>query len=355
MVDRFAKADPITGPLPRVSLVIPARNEGDHIEACLRGLKKQTYSNLEVILVNDRSTDHTGEVMQRYTNASPNWQYIEIKSLPEGWLGKNHALEQGGLKATGEYIVFTDGDVTYEPHTILTTMQTVLTHKLDHLVLSATLKATDPLLIAMQALFAVGMISFLRLHELGKSPDRYMGAGVFNLVKTSLYRSIGGHKSIRLEIVDDLMLAKIMVQAGGKPGFLDGRNLISLEWYANWKQMILGFEKNGFASVKYSITRLILFLIGTYVIYLLPYFGVFLFHAPLSYIFGASLIIAHGIMAEVSRQTGHSPWTTLLLPFAAILIGFSILRSAVLTLYRGKVMWRDTSYNLEVLKSNTRL
>lgn len=355
LIERFSIVKPIEGPLPKVSVVVPARNEGSHIEECLQALQKQTYKNLEVILVNDRSDDSTGAVMERYASMSPNWKYIEIKILPDGWLGKNNALEQGGKIATGDYIVFTDGDVVYNPLTIEKTIQSVLTHNLDHLVLSATLKGDGPLLIAMQALFTVGMVSILQLHKLGKSPNYYVGAGVYNLVKTSLYRSIGGHESIRLEVIDDLMLGKIMVQAGGKPGFMDGRDLISVEWYPNAWQMVKGLEKNGFASVRYSFIKLLAFMTVIYGIYLFPYVGVFIFPMPINLLFGISLFFSHAIMAEVSRRTGHSIWVTFLLPIAAIYIGFAFLRSAILILSRGQVTWRDTSYSLKLLKETTKL
>ncbi len=355
LIRKLSKTEKFSRPLPRVSIVVPARNEADHIDQCLSALQNQDYPNLEILLVNDRSTDRTGEVMKKYAEITKDWKYIEIKSLPDGWLGKNHALEQGGQQATGEYIIFTDGDVVYQPNTITKTMQSVITHNLDHLVLSANLKAKDPLLIAMQALFTTGMVSLLKLHQLGKSPNRYIGAGVYNLVKTSLYRSIGGHQSIRLEVIDDLMLGKIMVQAGGKPGFMDGRDLISVEWYSNWKQMILGLEKNGFASVRYSLPRLLAFMSVTYGIYLFPYFGIFLFYSPLNYIFAASLLISHAVMAEVSRRTGHAIWVTFLLPIAAVLIGFAFLRSALIAIRKGSITWRETSYSLKTLKENTKL
>ncbi len=354
-LEKNSVTKPIQGEFPRVTIVVPARNEGEHVEKCLQALQKQTYANLEVILVNDRSTDNTGLVMKRYADLSPNWHYIEIQTLPENWIGKNHALHQGGLKATGEYIVFTDGDIVYSPTTIQRTMQTVLTHHLDHLVLSATLKGEEPLLIAMQALFALNMVSMLKLHKLGTSPKYYIGAGVFNLVKTSIYRSIGGHEPIRLEVIDDLMLGKIMVQAGAKPGFLDGRDLISVEWYPSANQMVLGLEKNGFASVRYSLPRLLIFMMVNCGIYLFPYVGVFIAPYPIHILFGISIFFSHAAMAETSRRTGHRMWVSILLPVAAIYIGFAFLRSAFLTLTRGKVTWRDTSYSLKLLKETTKL
>jgi glycosyltransferase involved in cell wall biosynthesis len=352
---KFSITKPIDGPLPKVSIVVPARNEGANVEPCLQALQKQTYSNLEVILVNDRSTDQTGSVMKQYADQSSNWHYIEIQKLPENWIGKNHALHQGGLKASGDYIVFTDGDIIYSPATIERTMQSVLSHNLDHLVLSATLKGKGPLLIAMQALFALGMVSMLKLHKLGTSPKYYIGAGVYNLVKTSIYRKIGGHESIRLEVIDDLMLGKIMVQAGAKPGFMDGRDLISVQWYPSAKEMVLGLEKNGFASVRYSLPRLLTFMTVMYGIYLFPYVGVFIAPYPINILFGISIFFAHATMAETSRRTGHGMWVTILLPMAALYIGFAFLRSAILTLKRGRVTWRETSYSLQLLKENTKL
>ena len=355
LIQKLSKFSPLPSSPPKITIVVPARNEGKNIEACLIALQRQTYPDLEVILVNDRSEDETGSVMQKYAAMKPQWHFIHIESLPEGWIGKNHALQVGGEKATGDYIIFTDGDVIYQPSTVEKTMGSVLAHDLDHLVLSATLKGDGPMLIAMQALFTQGMVNLLQLHKLGKSPDYYIGAGVYNLVKTSLYRDIGGHKTIALEIIDDLMLGKIMVQAGGKPGFMDGRELISVEWYPSAWQMVLGLEKNGFASARYSLLKLLPLLFVMYVIYLFPYAGVLMFPGPLAVIFGICLVFAHATMAEVSRRTGHSVWVTILLPFASLLIGFAFLRSAFLTLKRGKVTWRDTSYSLDLLRRSTKL
>lgn len=355
LIQKLSKYSPLPNNPPKVSIVVPARNEGKKIEACLHALQQQTYPNLEIILVNDRSDDETGSVMQKYAATTAHWHYIHIQSLPEGWIGKNHALQVGGEKATGDYIIFTDGDVIYAPATVEKTMGSVLANHLDHLVLSATLKGEGPMLIAMQALFTQGMVNLLQLHKLGKSPDYYIGAGVYNLVKTSLYRSIGGHKTIALEVIDDLMLGKIMVQAGGKPGFMDGRELISVEWYPSAWQMVLGLEKNGFASARYSLLKLLPLLFLMYVIYLFPYAGVAIFSGPLAVIFGICLVFAHATMAEVSRRTGHSVWVTVLLPLASLLIGYAFIRSAFLILKRGKVTWRDTSYSLDLLRRSTKL
>ena len=357
-LDRLQKKLSIVEPLPtlppKVSVVIAAKNEGANVEPCLNALEKQTYRNLEIILVNDRSTDETGSVMQKYTTRHSSWKYIEIVTLPDRWIGKTNALEQGGKTATGDFIVFSDGDVVYSSDAVEKAMQTVITHHLDHLVMSATLHGTGILLHAMQTIFTMGMVSLLRLHKVGSSPKYYVGAGIFNLVKTSLYRSLGGHESIRLEVIDDLMLGKIMVLGGGKAGFMNGRDLIKLDWYPNWKAMIHGLEKNAFASIRYSIPRLLIFGTFMFSIFLFPYAGLFL-SSPIFWISIASLVLSHSIMALVGRRTGHRAIVTLFLPIAVIMIAFAFFRSTWITLSRGAVIWRDTSYSLKVLKEHTKI
>lgn len=355
MLKKFSTSEKFNGSWPKVSIVVPARNEGRNIEASLHALQRQTYENLEVILVNDRSNDQTGTIMDTYARNSKDWRYIHIQTLSDGWLGKNNALHQGALAASGEYIVFTDGDIFFSPNAVEKTMQVVLTHHLDHLVLSATLKGKGFLLHAMQSFFALGMINILKLHKLGKSPRYYIGAGVFNLVKTSLYRSFGGHEPIRLEVIDDLMLGKIMVQHGAKPGFMDGRELVAVEWYPTWKEMIVGLEKNSFAALRYSIPRLLFLLLGMYGVYLFPYVGVFLSHGVPPLLFASSLVISHLVFAMVCKRMGHSILASLLLPVAVIVVGFAFLRSAFLITMRGRIVWRETSYPLKLLRQVTKL
>ena len=340
--------------LPRISVVVPARNEGPNIRHCLDSLQRQTYRNLEVILVNDRSDDDTGAIMQEFVKSNSHWKYIQVDQLPKGWLGKNHALHTGAQGAIGDYIIFTDGDVVFRPLAIEKAVQSVVAHKLDHFCMSPNLRSGGLLLDIMQDLFGLGMIQFLRLHHIGESPNYYVGIGAFNLVRTKLYRFIGGHESIKLEVLDDVMLGKIMVQNGAKPGLRDGKDLFSIQWYPNWKAMVLGLEKNSFAASKYSIFRLFIFLTSLFGIFLFPYIGVFIEGGPIQFLFGLSIIIGHITLLGIALRMKHSPWTTLLLPIGVIMIGFTFVRAAILTKMRGYVRWRDTTYSLDELQKATK-
>src|SRR3569832_996684 len=124
---------PLTGPLPRVSIVIPARNEERNLEEALRSILALDYDNLEIDVVDDRSTDRTGEILDRMAAAEPRLRIVHVRELPPGWLGKNHALWLGAEKATGEYLLFTDADIVMDPSTLRRAVGLMLSDGLDHL------------------------------------------------------------------------------------------------------------------------------------------------------------------------------------------------------------------------------
>ena len=117
---------------PRVSVVVPARDEADQIESAMASLLAQDYPDLQILLVDDRSSDGTGEVMDRLARSDPRVRAEHLTSLPEGWLGKVHALQRGLDLADGEYVLLTDADVHYRPDTIRRAMRYCLAERADH-------------------------------------------------------------------------------------------------------------------------------------------------------------------------------------------------------------------------------
>ena len=216
---------------PKVSVVFAARDEEQYIGDCLQSLRKQTYENLEVVVVNDRSTDRTPQIIDDLVAQDSRIQGLHIQELPQGWLGKNHALWQGAKLATGSHLLFTDGDVVFEPNAILESMQWLEGNNLDHLVLSPKLHSRSSFLSVLQAYFALMFLLFTRPSLAGQSKNHYVGAGAFNLVRRKAYDAIGQHQALRLEVIDDVMLGKLLVQKGFRQMALSGYDMISLHWY----------------------------------------------------------------------------------------------------------------------------
>ena len=348
--DRFLNTDVELKTIPKVSVIVPAKDEQVSIRKCLDSLAEQTYKNLECILINDRSKDSTGVVMEEFAQKYSHFKMISIRELPADWLGKNHALQKGAELSSGEYLLFTDGDVLFEKEAVSKAIQICFKNNLDHLCLFPKIRSGNWLLSSLNIFFGTVLISLLRPSIMNRDKKFYAGTGAFNLVKRSAYQSIGEHKRLRLEVLDDVMLGKLISFSGFSCAMAYGKDLLSLTWYGNAKEMIVGFEKNGFASLEYSIPLSLLLGVSMVYFYLLPFVVVF-FAPPLAQtVLVFSLLLMQGVFFEVARQLGYNPLISLFVPFSSWLVYFAQIRSVFLNVTRGKVIWRETSYSLKQLK-----
>jgi glycosyltransferase involved in cell wall biosynthesis len=345
----------IKNPLPEdllISVVVPARNEEKNLRASLKSLSLQTYKNLEVLLINDRSSDGTKRIMEEFVASHPHWRMINIELLPDGWLGKCNALQMGADQSQGEYILFTDGDIHFSPQALSTAVAVAREHHLDHLVLTPRFLTNGWMLASMQVFFSLLFVGLVKPGRIGRGTQYYIGAGAFNFVKRKTYENIGGHRKLRLEVIDDVMLGKLLVEGGGHTGFIEAPHLISVEWYPTWQKMILGLEKNGFAAFRYSLWRFLGMTLSMFWVHLLPYMGLFFVSGPAIVFLLAPLILSHLLFAIAAKEMGFPMVLTLLMPVAAWFVYFSHLRSTVLTIKRGYVSWRETKYSLKELKKH---
>ena len=201
---------PESGPTaPAVSVIVAACNEERTIESGLRSLLLQDYENLEIVVVNDRSTDGTGAAIERVRGDFPRLQVVEIADLPAGWLGKTHALHCGADSATGDYLVFSDADVQLERSTIGRAAAAMQQGKLDHLALVFQNSSPGSLLNALISDIGAGLLWVIKPWRAHLAASKYfVGVGAFNMVRAETYRAVGGHDRIRLQVIDDLFLAK---------------------------------------------------------------------------------------------------------------------------------------------------
>src|SRR5579872_5344757 len=223
---------------PRVSIIVPARNEEEHIGESLERLLRLNYANYEVIAINDRSTDRTGEAMERVAaTTSPNHlKIIHVDELRAGWLGKVHAMWTGANEATGEWLLFTDADVLFRPDSLARAVNYAEAERADHVVLFPLMimhSAGETMMIAFfQSLFVFG-------HRPWKVADPkakdHIGVGAFNLVRRSVYEAIGTYQALRFEVVDDMKLGKLIKNAGYRQRSVLGRDssgnaLLEIHW-----------------------------------------------------------------------------------------------------------------------------
>src|SRR4051812_1577499 len=196
---------------PLLSVIVAARNEEKQIEESILSQLKQTYKNVEWILVNDRSTDATGSIMDRLAGEDSRFRVLHIKELPTGWLGKNHALYNGTLKASGQWMLFTDADVRYGTEAFAKALHYFEKHQLDHLTAAPNLSANHFWLKTFVAFFLFGF-SYFKRPWMANNPKSKIGTGIgaFNLVSKKAYEAFGTHKKLRMRPDDDLQLGMKM-------------------------------------------------------------------------------------------------------------------------------------------------
>jgi len=341
-------------PAPRVSIVVPARNEAEHIEASLRCLLTLDYENYEVLAVNDRSTDATGELMDRVAasrEAHGRLRVVHVAALPSGWLGKTHAMWSAGEQATGDWLLFTDADVMFQPSVLRRAMAYAEADHADHVVLFPRLLMHTPgeyMMIAFfQTLFTFG-------HRPWKVADPkakdHIGVGAFNLVRRSAYETVGSYRALRMEVVDDMKLGKVIKNAGFAQRNVFGEGLISIRWAKGALGVVDNLTKNFFAVLSFQWWRALLSAIGLLFLNLGPFVGIWLAHGWQRLPFAVALVSMFLLYLGMSIRSRIPPYYFVLHPIATLMFVYTLLRSTVITLWNGGVVWRGTKYPLEELR-----
>ena len=339
--------------LPRLSVVVPARNEEPELESSLASLLEQDHPNLEVILVNDRSTDRTGEIMDSVAGVRQNVRVLHIESLPEGWIGKNHAVHTGATRASGDWLLLTDADIRFRPNTLRRTVTYAEQHGLDHLTLVPRWELPGYWLKGVVAFFYVVLLLYEGYYR-ANMPRRKKGIGVgaFNLIRHSAYEEIGGYEALARRPDDDLILGSRVKESGLRQRVLLGHHLISVKWYGSLGALAHGFEKNAYAALDYSLPKAILYSASLLLVVVWPFVAVFFSGGYALPLYLAAVALQLATYALTNRFLG---WRLIFLTpgyplFAALFAGL-LVRSTLLALLRGGVYWRGTFYPNSLLRN----
>jgi len=338
---------------PDVTIVVAARNEQRDIEPAVRSMLQLDYPNLHLTVVNDRSTDQTGEILDRIASENPRLQVVHIEELPEGWLGKNYALQLGSESSKSEYLLFTDADVTFDPLCLYRAITYAQQQQLDHLTMFPAMPMPSLWLNAFVVFFVRIFFVFFRAWQVN-NPRRTasLGLGAFNLIRREVYKSIDGHRRISMEVVDDLLIGQLIKGAGYKQHVLQARDDLSVPWYQSLRELVVGLDKNTFAGVGYNPWLMLLCVFAITVTFLWPFVGVFLTTSTVQWMLGMICIELIGSSAWMAIRLKINPVCALLLPWIVVVFVFTIIRATVLFYVRGGIKWRDTLYTREQLKSN---
>jgi glycosyltransferase involved in cell wall biosynthesis len=342
-----------------VSAIVPVRNEASRIEEAVRRLLDQRGAGLrvEVIVVDDRSSDGTGEILDRLQQEHEELTVLHVEELPPGWLGKCHACHLGEGQAKGDWLLFMDADSHLGPDVVARAVQVARQQEASHFCLApgfrdCTLAAKVTLVLASLPLVhaALGMNRDWRFVA--------FGIGAFNMVRRTALEQLGGYQALRMEVVDDVGLGAGIKRLGGRSRIYTAFQDLEVHWGHTVANFVHVIEKNHFAVLGYR-TALALtapsFLLLIWIVAVLGPFVVGSFSGSFAgWYAGVGLFSLAVPSALLARRHGWSAWIALLVPLFVPVVLWAMANSAFTTLRQGGVRWRDTFYPLTALRAARR-
>lgn len=342
---------PTSTKLVRCSVVIATRDEEARIEQTIRHLFALRGVEAEFIIVDDRSSDRTSEILHRLSKEDSRLRIKRVDVLPDGWLGKCHACHIGASSASSDWILFTDADCWLVPDVIARAVRLAERDQADHVTLLAgTVLASLPAR-AWYLLFLTSLVNWLSGVNRDK-PKSYIGIGAFNLVRAAAYRQCGGYEALRLTVLDDVKLGQLLRRCGKRTrGFLGAAD-VECHWGSTVWSMVKIMEKNYFAALDFRVSVAVAGAVFMTLVFSIIIFGL---------ISGTVAGLAAGLSPLLlilpanflARRLGWSWPCALLMPFMFPAFLYALLNSTIVTLRQGGVRWRETFYPLDTLRKFT--
>ena len=329
-------------PLPRLSVVVAARNEEAAVERALTSLLDLDYPEYEVIFVDDRSDDRTGEIADRLSAGDDLLKVLHVGELPAGWFGKNHASWRGAQVANGEVLLFTDGDVVFGQQAVARGVRHLLRSGLDHVGVLPAMTMAGTMLQACVIVFHWGAhvtCRLWRVREPGSTAS--FGVGAYNLFRADSYRAIGGHRGVALRPDEDYQLGRLVKLSGRRSDLVLAKSSVRCEWYPSVAGLVRGLEKNLFAAMEYRIAAVLVQTAGlswTGIAPVVLSVALIPVDVAAAALFAVSAMVAWGFAIYIAGVSRFRWWAGLLLPVASAVIAYSWWRSTIVTL-RGRLAW----------------
>jgi chlorobactene glucosyltransferase len=359
LLDSFEKSTIIKN-FPKVSIILPARNEEKYIARCLDSLLKLDYPNFEIIAINDSSTDRTEVIMQHYAARDPRILVVNAKSKPVGWVGKNWACYQGYLRATGNLLLFTDADTVHLPSTMSLSVKHLIFENLDALTAIPKLLCKDfwtKITLPMLSTFLYSRFSALRVNDPKTKIGYFFGS--FFIISRRTYEKVGTHKAVRHEIIEDGALGGKVKEEKFMMKMVRGDNYIEAIWARDFHTLWHGLRRLMIPLYNQKRKRASLMAIAIFFLLfepflLLPYSLLFL-NIARDDIFSlilivsdtmASAIIIFSSVIQLRLSVFQNPLYALASPLGGAIISLSFITSIIDARKKGTVSWRGRQYTL---------
>jgi chlorobactene glucosyltransferase len=356
---RLERIKNIKNTLPRVSIILPARNEERYIRRCIDSLIKQDYPDFEIVLVNDESSDKTLDIMNEYQNSYPDIKVLSVNRPDEDWIGKNWACYQGYLKSNGNLLLFTDADSYHSENTMSLAVQNIIYYGLDAITIMPRLlsydfftKVTLPLLTT----FMHTRFSPLKVNN-AKSKIGYFFGSYF-IIKRNTYEQVGSHESVKGEIIEDGALGKKVKEGNFKLRMVRGESYVQAIWARNSSDLSKAIDRLLIPMFKENRLKSTLLSIALFFLMIFP-FMVFSLSLTLSVIhpnqFNFLILLLANMtlfilmltnLIQISYTLFFNKLYTLGLIIGATIIVSRFLARIVTSNRKSVVNWRDRIYNI---------
>ncbi len=343
---------------PKISVIIPACNEAATMEQAMTDRLLENYPNIEFILIDDRSTDSTGEIMKKLAEKDKRVKTYRIDHLPTGWLGKVHALNFGTEKADGDWLLFSDADVHLKNGTMNRVISYCLKNNLSHLCILPDFNPGNLIVDIPVSLFIKSLVLMGRTWRVKDPKSRaFTGGGAFNLVKASDFKKTEGFHWLKMELVDDVCLGLLMKRVNGfASDIISGKQWVGVRWYRTFRGLKAGMGRAFYAGLGNcrSFPLMVFAIIGLG-IDLSSYAAMIPMGIPWLQWAGAVVTVISLIdSVAAARLVNMSIVAALLLPFGNIMACYLTVRAGLLGLKHKGIYWRGTFYSRDELRAGRR-
>jgi chlorobactene glucosyltransferase len=344
---------------PKVSVILPARNEEKYIAKCLESLLGQDYPNFEIIAVNDSSNDKTGDIIYEYAKKNSCIVTVNAKPKPDGWTGKNWACYEGYLRATGDVFLFTDADTVHSPYTMSLALGHVLRDNLDAITAIPRLLCKDvwtKITLPMLSNFLHSRFSPLRVNNPKTKTGYFFGS--FYMITRRTYEMVGTHKIVKHELVEDGALGGMVKEQKFRMKMVRGERYIEAMWSRDFQTLWHGLRRlmisiHSQNKIAASMMTIAVFFLLFEPFLLVPYSLVLYLQSDdfvSQIIFDINLgtvciiILANAIQSKFG--VFQNPFYALASPLSAAIISLSFIASILSAKKAGAVNWRDRRYTV---------